>query len=168
MKRLWISSMEDDAIKAGFKNLADGAKYDSLYTAASCRERADWIVGLSATRLFSVLYNATLNTGRVQSPTLAMLVKREAEIAAFIKEPFFIPVIDCGLFTASGERFKERKIADEICAACNGKNAVVRSIERQKKTAAPPKLYDLTTLQREANRLYGFTGPILRKNRENI
>ena len=89
LKRLWISSMEDAAVKAGFAALKDGAEYDNLYAAAACRERADWIVGLSATRLFSILYGTLLNTGRVQSPTLAMLVKREAEIDGFVKEPFF-------------------------------------------------------------------------------
>jgi len=157
IKRLWISSMEDAAIKAGFENLKDGAEYDDLYAAASCRERADWLVGLNATRLFSVLYGATLNTGRVQSPTLAMLVKREADIAAFVKEPFYTPVIDCGLFMASGDRLKDKTTAETIRADCNGSSAVVRSVERQKKTTTPPKLYDLTTLQREANRLFGFT-----------
>ena len=156
LKRLWISSMEDAAIKAGIENLKSGAEYDSLYAAATCRERADWLVGLNATRLFSVLYNATLNTGRVQSPTLAMLVKRESDIAAFVKEPFYTPVIDMG-FTAFGEKSKNKTEAETVRDTCNGKSAVVRDVECQKKTAAPPKLYDLTTLQREANRLFGFT-----------
>jgi DNA topoisomerase-3 len=155
--RLWISSMEDAAIRAGFEELKDGTEYDNLYAAASCRERADWLVGISATRLFSVLYGATLNTGRVQSPTLAMLVKREADITAFVKEPFYTPVIDCNGFTASGEKLKDSQAAETIRAACDGKAAAVRSVERQKKTASPPKLYDLTTLQREANRLFAFT-----------
>jgi len=155
--RLWISSLEDAAIKTGFNSLKDGRDYDTLYAAASCRERADWLVGISATRLFSVLYNTTMNTGRVQSPTLAMLVKRESDIAAFIKEPFYMPMIDLNSLIASGERLKDKTTAEKIRAACNGKTAVVRSIERQKKTVAPPKLYDLTTLQREANRLFGFT-----------
>jgi DNA topoisomerase-3 len=156
IKRLWISSMEETAIKAGFDNLKDSAEYDKLYAAATCREHADWLVGLNATRLFSVLYGTTLNTGRVQSPTLAMLVRREAEIAAFVKEPFYTPVIDCG-FVASGDRLKEKTQTEAVRTACDGKTAVVRSVERQKKTVAPPKLYDLTTLQREANRLFGFT-----------
>ncbi|MDL2287416.1 DNA topoisomerase 3 [Eubacteriales bacterium OttesenSCG-928-G02] len=157
IKRLWISSMEDSAIQAGFNNLKDGAEYDRLCAAATCRERADWLMGLNATRLFSVLYGATLNTGRVQSPTLSMLVRREADITTFVKEPFFTPVIDCAGFTAFGERTKDKNEAEIICGDCNDKTAVVRSVERQKKTAAPPKLYDLTTLQREANRLFGFT-----------
>ena len=119
--RLWISSLEDAAIKAGFDNLRDGAEYDNLYAAASCRERADWTVGVSATRLFSVLYNSgTMNTGRVQSPTLAMLVKRDADISAFVKEPFYMAVIDFGNFAASGERLKDPKTAEAIRAACDG------------------------------------------------
>jgi DNA topoisomerase-3 len=102
--RFWVSSMESAALKAGFDNLKGNADYDNLYTAALCRKRADWVVGCSSTRLFSVLYGATLNVGRVQSPTLAMLVKREAEIGDFVKEPFYTPVIDCGEFTAHGEK----------------------------------------------------------------
>ena len=154
--RLWISSMEDVAIKKGFDNLVDGVEYDNLYSAASCREQADWLVGISATRLFSVLYNTTMNTGRVQSPTLAMIVNREANITAFIKKPFYMPMIDLKSLIASGERLKDKAIAETICTACNDKTAVVRSVERQKKTVAPPKLYDLTTLQREANRIFAF------------
>jgi DNA topoisomerase-3 len=157
IKRLWISSMEDAAIRAGFENIAEGAAYDNLYAAASCRERADWLVGINATRLFSTIYGATLNTGRVQSPTLAMLVRREAEIAAFVKEPFYTPVIDLGGFTANGERLKDKQSAEAVRAACDGVCAVVHTVERQKKTAAPPKLFDLTSLQRDANRLLGFT-----------
>ena len=157
IKRLWISSMEDAAIKAGFTSLKDGAEYDKLYAAASCRECADWQVGISATRLFSVLYGVLLNTGRVQSPTLAMLVKREADISAFVKEPFFTPTLDLGGFAASGEKHKERAAADAVAAACNGQSAMITDIERVTKTVVPPKLYDLTTLQRDANRLLGYT-----------
>ena len=155
--RLWIASLEAAAIQAGFDNLKDGAEYDKLYDAAYCRERADWLVGLNCTRLFSILYGTTLNAGRVQSPTLAMLVKREADIESFIKEPLYTPIITCGDFTASGERTKDKQAVEEIHAACGDSTTVVRSVEQQKKTAAPPKLYDLTTLQREANRLFGFT-----------
>ena len=157
IKRLWISSMEDAAVRAGFAALKNGAEYDSLYAAASCRERADWLVGLNCTRLFSVLYGTVLNTGRVQSPTLAMLVKRESDITAFVKEPFYTPMLDLSGFTANGDRLKERANADAITAACNGQSAVITEIERQQKTVAPPKLYDLTTLQRDANRLLGYT-----------
>jgi DNA topoisomerase-3 len=157
MLRLWISSMEENVIKTGFDNLKDGAEYDNLYKAALCRERADWIVGYSATRLFSTLYGVTLNTGRVQSPTLAMLVKREADITDFVKEKFYTPILDLGAFTASGERTSERRQAESIQTNCGGKIASVTSIDRQKKSESPPKLHDLTALQRDANRLFGFT-----------
>ena len=156
IKRLWISSMEDAAIRDGFANLKDGKAYDPLYSAASCREKADWLVGINTTRLFSVLYGATLNSGRVQSPTLAMLVRREADINAFVKEPFYTPCIDCG-FIASGERHDSLADAEAIRTACDGQTAAVVSVERIEKSSMPPKLYDLTTLQRDANRLLGFT-----------
>ena len=157
VQRLWISSMEDSAIKAGFQHLKGDAEYDRLYDAALCRARADWIVGINATRLFSVLYHTTLNVGRVQSPTLAMLVQREAEIAAFRKTPFYTVELDCGNFTASGERLADKKDAEEIRMACDGKTVTVKSVIRQEKSAQPPKLYDLTTLQRDANRILGYT-----------
>ena len=157
IQRLWISSMEESAIAGGFRNLRPGTDYDRLYHAALCRSQADWLVGINATRLFSVLYRQTLNVGRVMTPTLALLVQREQEIAAFVKEPFYTPEMDCGTFTASGEKCKDRKATETIRAACDVKTAVVKSVEQQEKTAAPPKLYDLTTLQREANRLFGFT-----------
>jgi len=158
VQRLWISSMEDTAIREGFANLRPGAAYDRLYRAALCRSQADWLVGINATRLFSCLYGGvTLNVGRVQTPTLAMIVAREAEIAAFVTKPFYTPEIDTGRFTASGERLTDAESAGAVRAACDGRDAVVRSAERQEKTAAPPRLYDLTTLQREANRLFGFT-----------
>jgi DNA topoisomerase-3 len=157
IKRLWISSMEDAAVKAGFASLKDGAEYDNLYAAASCRERADWLVGLNCTRLFTVLYGATLNTGRVQSPTLAMLVKRESDIGVFVKEPFYTPTLDLGGFIAGGEKHKDKAEADAVAAACEGQSATVTNVERVKKTVAPPKLYDLTGLQRDANRQLGYT-----------
>jgi DNA topoisomerase-3 len=149
--------MEDAAVKAGFANLKDGGDFDNLAAAASCRERADWCVGLNNTRLFSVLYGVTLNTGRVQSPTLAMLVKREADISAFAKEPFYTPTLDLTSLLASGEKSKDKAEAEAIAAACEGRTATVAGIERARKTAAPPKLYDLTSLQRDANRLLGYT-----------
>ena len=156
-RRLWIASMEDSAIRDGFANLRDGAEYDNLHAAAKCRERADWTVGISATRLFSVLYGGqTLNVGRVQSPTLALLVAREAEIEGFAKEPFYTPMLDCG-FTASGEKLADRAAADAIAAACNGQSVTIADIERTIKTIAPPKLFDLTSLQRDANRKLGYT-----------
>jgi DNA topoisomerase-3 len=157
IKRLWISSMEDAAIREGFANLKDGAEYDSLCAVAKCREQADWAVGISATRLFSILYNQTLNVGRVQSPTLAMFVKREDEIANFVKEPFYTPTLDLSGFTASGEKLKDKTAADALAAACLGQSVTITDVERVTKTVAPPKLYDLTGLQRDANRILGYT-----------
>ena len=157
VQRLWISSMEDSAIRDGFAKLRPGADYERLYQAALCRSQADWLVGINATRLFSCLYGATLNVGRVQTPTLALLVSREADIGAFVKEPFYTPELDCATFIVSGERVKDKTAAETIRSTCDGKNAIVREVKRQEKSIAPPKLYDLTTLQREANRLFGYT-----------
>jgi len=155
MKRLWISSMEDAAIREGFQNLRPGRDYDGLHQSALCRARADWLVGINATRFFSLLYGRTLNIGRVMSPTLALLVQREAEISAFVPEPFYTVQLDCG-FTAATERMKDRSAADAILSNC-GKTATVISIERKEKTEKAPALYDLTTLQRDANRILGYT-----------
>ena len=155
MKRLWISSMEDAAIHEGFQNLRPGRDYDGLHQSALCRARADWLVGINATRYFSLLYGRTLNIGRVMSPTLALLVQREAEISAFVPEPFYTVQLDCG-FTATTERMKDRSAADAILSNC-GKTATVISIERKEKTEKAPALYDLTTLQRDANRILGYT-----------
>lgn len=157
VQRLWISSMEESSITEGFHSLRPGSDYDRLYRAALCRSQADWLVGINATRLFSVLYRQTLNVGRVMTPTLALLVQREQDIAAFVKEPFYTPELNCGTFTVSGEKHRDRKAAESIRATCDGKTALVKSVERQEKNTAPPKLYDLTTLQREANRLFGYT-----------
>ena len=157
MERLWISSMEDAAIRDGFEHLRPGNDYDTLYDAAVCRAGADWLVGINATRLFSVLYGVTLNVGRVMSPTLALLVQREADIKAFVSSPFYVPEITCGGFTASGEKLTEKAEADTIRMACDKQAASVLSVEKQVKTVQPPRLYDLTTLQRECNRIYGYT-----------
>ena len=157
MERLWISSMEDAAIRDGFEHLRPGHAYDRLYDAAVCRAGADWLIGINATRLFSVLYGVTLNVGRVMSPTLALLVQREADIQAFISKPFYVPEITCGGFTASGEKLAGKNEAEKIRMACDGKTATVLSVEKQVKTVQPPRLYDLTTLQRECNRIYGYT-----------
>ncbi len=157
VQRLWISSMEDSAIREGFRNLKNDSEYNRLYAAALCRARADWIVGINATRLFSVLYRTTLNVGRVQSPTLAMLVQREAEIAAFRKTPFYTVELNCGNFTAAGEKLNDEQAAEAIRMDCDGKAASVKAVIRQEKSAQPPKLYDLTTLQRDANRILGYT-----------
>ena len=157
MERLWISSMEDAAIREGFDHLRPGSDYDKLYDAAVCRAGADWLIGINATRLFSVLYGVTLNVGRVMSPTLALLVQRESDIESFISKPFYVPEITCGGFTASGEKMTERSEAEKIRMDCDHNSTFVRSVEKQVKTIQPPRLYDLTTLQRECNRIYGYT-----------
>jgi DNA topoisomerase-3 len=156
MKRLWISSMEDEAIRDGFQSLRPGSDYDGLHQSALSRAKADWLVGINATRFFSLLYGTTLNIGRVMSPTLALLVQRESEISAFVPEPFYTVNLDCG-FTASSERTKSKEEAQAIAHKCKGNTAKVLSADRKEKTENPPLLYDLTTLQRDANRLLGYT-----------
>ena len=157
MERLWISSMEDSAIRDGFANLRPGAEYEGLYQAALCRTRADWLVGINATRLFSVLYRRTLQIGRVMSPTLALIVQRESDIAAFQPEPFYNTVLELPGFTASSERMKEKADAEQVAAVCSGATVLVKRVERRERTERPPALYDLTTLQRDANRQLGYT-----------
>ena len=158
VKRLWISSMEESAIRKGFDNLADGQKYDNLYTAALCRAKADWLVGINGTRLFTTLYKGkTLNVGRVLTPTLTLLAEREAAIEHFKKEKFYIVELTTqGLRAVSG-KFNSKTDAEALRSSCLGKTAVVQSVTRKDKTERPPKLYDLTTLQREANRLFDYT-----------
>ena len=157
MKRLWISSMEDAAIREGFANLRSGAEYDGLRDAALCRAKADWLVGINATRLFSVLYHRTLNIGRVMSPTLALIVQREAEIDSFKPVPFYTVALELSGFTALGERMKDKAAAEQLKNACQEAAATVKQVERKDKSEKPPALYDLTTLQRDANRLLGYT-----------
>lgn len=154
--RLWISSMEDTAIEQGFRDLKDGKEYDNLFAAARCREWADWLVGINATRLFSILYHRTLNVGRVVSPTLALLVQREAEIGAFKPEPFYTAELDFGSFTATSEKFKKKSEADAVIPKAN-EPVVVKSVTSKEKSEKAPALYDLTTLQRDANRQLGYT-----------
>ena len=154
--RLWISSMEDNAIEQGFRDLKDGKEYDNLFAAARCREWADWLVGINATRLFSILYHRTLNVGRVVSPTLALLVQREAEIGAFKPEPFYTAELDFGSFTATSEKFKKKSEADAVIPKTS-EPVVVKSVTSKEKTEKAPALYDLTTLQRDANRQLGYT-----------
>ena len=156
IERLWISSMEESAIEDGFANLRPGAEYDSLYAAALCRSKADWLVGINATRLFSTLYHRTLNVGRVMTPTLALVVERESAIENFKKQKFYTVELDCGCRAVS-DRFAQRKDADKLCAACEGQSLTITAVEQTKKTARPPKLYDLTTLPRDGNRLFGYT-----------
>ena len=157
MKRLWISSMEDEAIRKGFADLRPGREYDGLHQSALCRARADWLVGINATRLFSVLYHRTLNVGRVMTPTLALIVQREAEIGAFRPEAFYTVNLRCGDFAAVSEKFKEKAEADALAAACAGQPVTVKAVQRTEKTEKAPLLYDLTALQREANRSLGYT-----------
>ena len=156
-KRLWISSLEDSAIKEGFNHLRDSRDYDKLYEAALSRSKADWIVGINGTRLFTTLYKKRLVVGRVQTPTLAMLVEREGKITTFHKEKYFNVHVQKDGLTADMEKIKTEDEAKAIAAACDKKQAVVSSLKRETKTVNPPKLYDLTTLQREANRYYSFT-----------
>ena len=157
VKRLWISSMEDAAILQGFDNLRDGAEYDNLYSSALCRSKADWLVGINATRLFSVMYHRTLNVGRVVSPTLALLVQREAEISAFRPESFYTVNLAFDTFAAVGERYEDRAEAEAQAKKCNNDTATVTNVERKEKAEKAPALYDLTALQRDANRLLGYT-----------
>ena len=158
VSRLWISSMEDAAIREGFANLKPSTEYDSLYKAALCRERADWLVGINATRLFSCLHGVILNVGRVMTPTLAMTVEREAAIEAFHPEPFYMVMLKMEDCMASSERFKDKSQAEELLAECQKSHqAVVQKSERRERSERPPALYDLTTLQRDANRLLGYS-----------
>ena len=159
VERLWISSMEDSAIREGFQKLRPGTEYDALYEAALCRERADWMVGINASRLFSCLYNQPLAVGRVMTPVLAMTVLQEAAIAAFVPEKFYtvsLTLADGG--TASSKRFAHKADAELLLSKCRKeKRVTVQKMERKEKSESPPQLYDLTALQRDANRLLGFT-----------
>ena len=157
MRRLWISSMEESAIKAGFASLKDGKEYDPLYSSALCRAKADWIIGINMTRLFSCLYGKTLNVGRVQTPTLKMLVDRDAAITTFKKEKYYHVRLSLSGVEAASAKIHAAEEAGNLKAACEAAQAVCTSVTREKKTVAPPKLFDLTGLQREANRIYGYT-----------
>ena len=171
IERLWVSSLEDDAIKKGFGNLKSGMEYNNLYQSALCRERADWLVGINATRHFTVKNgnNGVISIGRVQTPTLALIVERDSEIKNFKKGYYYTVEIDCGLFKAVSRKFDAKDLAEDVKNNC--KTAKVKEITKETKTAAPPKLYDLTSLQREANRMFGFTAQqtldILQKLYEN-
>ena len=156
-KRLWISSLEDSAIRDGFRHLRDSSEFDRLYEAALSRSKADWIVGINGTRLFSTLYHKKLVVGRVQTPTLAMLVERNGKITTFRKEKYFNVHIQKDGLKASLEKIKTEDEAKRIAGACDKKQASVSSLKKERKTVNPPKLYDLTTLQREANRYFSFT-----------
>lgn len=157
MRRLWISSMEDEAIRRGFADLKDGREYDALFASALCRAKADWIIGINATRLFSCLHGKTLNVGRVQTPTLKMLVDRDAAITSFKKEKYYVVRLALGGAEASSERIRAAEEAQALKTACETSQAVCVSLTREKKTEQPPRLFDLTGLQREANRIFGYT-----------
>ena len=157
VERLWISSMEDMTIREGFNDLRPGVAYDALYQSALCRQKADWLVGINATRLFSVLYHRTLNVGRVQTPTLAMLAERDAKINGFQKEKYHYVRLKVDGSEAVSEKIISPEDAQAVKAACSGASAVCTSVTREQKKEQPPKLYDLTTLQREANRIFGYT-----------
>lgn len=156
VKRLWISSLEESAIRNGFNKLKNSTEYDNLYQAGFCRAKADWLVGMNGSRLFSVRYNAHLNTGRVQTPTLAMIVKRDDEIANFVKQKYFTVDLDIG-FKAGSARIDIESDADKLVADCNGKTVTVTDVRKEVKSVSAPKLFDLTSLQREANKKFGYT-----------
>lgn len=158
IKRLWISSMEDEAIREGFANLKAGTEYEALYEAALCRERADWIVGINATRLFSCLYGQTLNVGRVMTPTLALVVEREANIRSFKPESFYTVRLKTDSVTLSSEKMDSIEMAQSVLEACNAAGKVqIKKVEKKEKQEKAPALFDLTNLQREANRRLGYT-----------
>ena len=155
--RLWISSMEDSAIREGMANLKTRSEFDNLYYSALCRMWADWIVGINATRLFSLLYRKTLNIGRVQTPTLAMLTERHNQITFFKEEKFYKVNIHIGGVTASTERINDETTANNILSSCRNFPVVCESVTSERKSVAVPKLFDLTSLQREANKILGYT-----------
>ena len=156
VKRLWISSLEESAIREGMAHLKDAAEYDLLYEAALCRAKADWLMGINLTRLYTLLYGPTLSIGRVMTPTLAMIVEREKAVAGFTPKPFYIVHLLCPCEAAS-ERFEDEQKAQALADACNGQTAEIIRVEKKTRSDRPPKLYDLTTLQREANQLFGYT-----------
>ncbi len=161
VKRLWISSLEESAVKQGFAALHDSREYDSLFSAGFCRAKADWLVGMNGSRLFSVRYNNRLTLGRVQTPTLAMIVKRDYDVAHFVKQKYFTVGLLCetenGAFVAESDRIDDAARANDLCAAVTGKAAAVTELKKENKVTNPPKLYDLTTLQRECNKCFGYT-----------
>ena len=159
VSRLWLSSMEDSAVRAGFANLKPSTEYDALYQAALCRERADWMVGINCSRLFSCLYGRPLAVGRVMTPTLAMTVEREAAIAAFVLKKFYTVALELTSgFVASSRRISEKAAAEKLLAGCREEMvSTIQKITRKEKAENPPPLYDLTTLQRDANRLLGYS-----------
>jgi DNA topoisomerase-3 len=157
VKRLWISSLEESAIKSGFGSLKDGKDFDRLYESGLCRAKADWLVGMNGTRLFSAVYRNFLSIGRVQTPTLAMIAERDFKVKNFVKEKYFTAEIDCGDFIASSERIDSLAVAEKVKNDCDGQTAKAANLKKEMKNINPPKLFDLTSLQREANRLFSFS-----------
>lgn len=157
VKRLWVSSLEESAIRLALSKMKPLSDYDNLYHAGYARARADWLVGMNGSRLFSCRYNDSLNLGRVQTPTLAMIVKRDNEVKNFVKQKYFTADLECDRFRLSSERIDDESKADALVSACSGKTVTITSVKKEIKTVNPPKLYDLTTLQREANKTYGYT-----------
>lgn len=157
VKRLWISSMEDSAIRSGMNNLQPDSDFDNMFAAGLARSKADWLVGMNCSRLFSNRYSTSLSIGRVRTPVLEMVVKRDYDIEHFVKQKYFTVEMNCGDFIATTARIDDESFAKNLAEICNGKSAVVTEVTKEIKTINPPKLYDLTTLQREANRLFGYT-----------
>ena len=157
VERLWVSSLEESAIRKALSNMKPMSAYDNLSNAGYARARADWLVGMNGSRLFSVRYGRKLNIGRVQTPTLAMIVQRDTEVNGFVKQKYFTADLNCGAFTLSSARIDDEKSANALVSACDGCTVTISSVKREVKTDKAPKLYDLTTLQREANKAFGYT-----------
>ena len=157
VRRLWISSMEDEAIRNGFHEMKDAGFYSNLCMAAVCRAQADWLIGMNATRAYTTKYYKKLVVGRVQTPTLAMLTERQDRIEHFQKEIFYRVELTDGKLVAVSENITNKADAELLAALCDGSEAIITELKREQKKVSPPKLYDLTSLQREANRYFGFT-----------
>ena len=157
VKRLWISSMEDAAIQKGFQTMKSEEEYKNLCMAAVCRAQADWLIGMNGTRAYTTRYFKRLVVGRVQTPTLAMLAERQERIEHFQKEAFYKVALTDGKLTVVSENIANEEAAELLAALCNGSTAVVTQMKKERKKSFPPKLYDLTSLQREANRYFGYT-----------
>lgn len=157
MKRLWVSNLEESAIKSALAAMKPMSAYDNLFNAGFARAKADWLVGMNGSRLFSVRYGGKLNIGRVQTPTLAMIVKRDNDVDNFVKQKYFTADLDCGGFTLSSARIDDENTADMLVNSCNNSLVTITSVKCEVKTEKASKLYDLTTLQRDANKAYGYT-----------
>ena len=157
VKRLWVSSLEESAIRQALKTMKPMSAYDNFFSAGYARARADWLVGMNGSRMFSVRYGGKLNIGRVQTPTLAMIVQRDDEVGGFVKQKYYTADLNCGNFILSSARIDNEKTANNLVYTCDGAEVTISSVKREVKTDKAPKLYDLTTLQREANKAYGYT-----------